>query len=307
MAHLARRREVTSSPPSALSRKLRSIARSWLPPILHEAIVRVRRRLQGASRDRYVGDHWPDSSGEPGWEHESIVRAQVDKWPVFLRLTKGTGPLGINHESPHPSREEIGAHNLVMTFGYALALAGNSLPRVSVLDWGSGIGHYGPLAEALLPSHEVEYHAYDLPAFRGAAAGLSPSTRYPTLEEWRGRRYDLVLASGSLQYVAEWRLVLDDLARSARDYVLLTRLPVVSSTPSFVVGQLPLRAGYHARLHYWAFNRDQLLDQAGSAGLHLVREFLLYEIERVEGAPEQPQMRGFLLRRGRESAGANGS
>jgi hypothetical protein len=34
------------------------------------------------------------------------------------------------------------AHNFVMTFGYVLARTAQSQKRVSVLDWGGGVGQY---------------------------------------------------------------------------------------------------------------------------------------------------------------------
>ena len=109
------------------------------------------------------------------------------------------------------------------------------------------------------------------------------------------RRYDLILASGSLHYHEAWREILRGFAAASRRYVYVARLPIVHRAPSFVVIQRPHASGYDTEYHGWFFNREEFLAGAREAGLRLVREFLADERPYAHGAPEQCEFRGFLF------------
>jgi len=116
-------------------------------------------------------------------------------------------------------------------------------------------------------------------------------------DDWaHARRYDLVLASGSLQYSEDWAATLGGLAGAAERYLYVTRLPVALRVESFVVMQRAHRYGYDTEYLGWVVNRDELIDRARAAGLELVREVLLPAWLSAEGAPEAPtDHRGFLF------------
>lgn len=82
-----------------------------------------------------------------------------------------------------------------------------------------------------------------------------------------------------------------------KDSLLITRLPLVHSQPSFVVIQRAQAYGYATEYLGWVFNRRELLDDAAAAGLELVREFFLMEPMDVAGAPERPSHGAFLFKR----------
>ena len=103
------------------------------------------------------------------------------------------------------------------------------------------------------------------------------------------------MASGSLQYIHDWQKCFASLARAARRYVYVTRVPIVIENPSFVVVQRPYKRGYLTEYPGWFINRTELLSSASSLGLRLDREFLVGEGMRVAGAPEQAVTRGFLF------------
>ena len=109
------------------------------------------------------------------------------------------------------------------------------------------------------------------------------------------RRYDLVVASSSLQYSEDWREVSSRLA-GAGAMLFVTRLPIVHHAPSFVMLQRAARHGYDTEYLGWALNRRELLDHMTNRGMELLREFLIHEPTPVRGAPEHPEQRGFLFR-----------
>jgi putative methyltransferase (TIGR04325 family) len=246
----------------------------------------------------YVPESW--SRSVPGWNAAGVLAAYEQKWPAFLRALAGSGPLGVNHEASVEEIEraaDVSAHNLVVSFGYVLALTARGRDRVSLLDWGGGVGHYYALAKALIPGLELDYASRDLPLLSARGRELFPEATFSDDDSCLERRYDLVLASSSLHYSEDWRRTLARLAEATAGHLYVTRVPLARRAPSFVVLQRAQRHGYGTEYLGWVLNRDELLGAAREAGLELVREFLLDAQFAAEGAPESPTGHGgFLFR-----------
>jgi putative methyltransferase (TIGR04325 family) len=233
-----------------------------------------------------------------GWNVESIVETQRAKWPEVLRLVSDTGPLPVHLWAHDLSKPSATARTVLMAYGYVLALAAWKKDRLTLLDWGGGIGHYKLIGQALLPHVEIEYHCKDVPLLCKAGRELQPSASFHEEDEsCFARDYDLVLASGSLEYVEDWKNVMRRLAGASRHYVYLTRLPIVRGTESFTVIQRPYKHGYATEYVSWVLNRQEFLDHACRVGLCLVREILLGDGPAIREAPEQCEISGFLFSR----------
>jgi len=246
----------------------------------------------------YVPEGWRRPVA--GWNAAGVLAAYEAKWPAFLRALEGSGPLGVNHEASLADiecAEDPAAQNLLVSFAYVLALAAGGRDRVSILDWGGGIGHYYVIARAVLPEVAIDYTCRDLPILCARGRDLFPEVSFVDDDSWLERSYDLVLASSSLHYSEDWRRTLAGLARSTSRYLYVTRVPLASRSPSFVVLQRAQRHGYGTDYLGWVLNRNELLEAAGQSGLRLVREFLLDAQFDAAGAPERPTAhRGFLFR-----------
>jgi putative methyltransferase (TIGR04325 family) len=247
----------------------------------------------------HVAEGW--SRPVQGWNTDSVLALYEEKWPTFRRALEGAGPLGVNHEAPREAIERADdvayAHNLLVSFAYVLALAAGGRDRVSILDWGGGIGHYYVVARAVLPGVAVDYTSRDLPVLAARGRKLLPDAAFSDDDTCLERRYDLVLASSSLHYAEDWRGTLAGLAGATAGYLYLTRVPLALQSPSFVVLQRAQRHGYGTEYLGWVLNRDELLETAHGLGLRLVREFLVYAQFAAEGAPEKPTRHGgFLFR-----------
>ena len=251
----------------------------------------------------YVSEGWGRQRTDPrvtGWNVEAIAAAYGEKWPSYLAALEGNAPLGVYHEVA--SGESVGnldhaAHNMVISFAYALALAAHGRDRISILDWGGGIGHYYPLSRAVLPGVEIDYHCKDVPVLAAQGRRLFPEATFYEDASCLRRRYDLVLASGSLQYSENWKETLTGLAEATHGYLVVTRLPVTHTAPSFHVLQRAHAYGYDTEYVGWALNRDELLATAKDTGMELVRELLVAGLISIDGAPESPiEHRGFLFR-----------
>jgi len=275
----------------------KAFAQDWLSP----GVIRLARRMLAYISPppwEYVSRGWRGAEKSArGWHAESIVAVEAGRWQQFARLAQGNGPLGLSHEARQPATQDYAAHNTIMAFAYVLALTARGRDRVSVLDWGGGLGHYYLLSKALVPDLELDYHCRDLPLMCQRGRELLPEIGFhESVESCRGRQYDLVLSSSSLQYSENWREVAAQLTEMTGSYIYVTRIPIVRRVPSFVVLQRPHSVGYRTEYVGWFLNRQELLETFEAQGMELVREFLIQERPLVHHAPEQGEYRGFLWR-----------
>jgi putative methyltransferase (TIGR04325 family) len=260
--------------------------------------VRQGRDTASAPEWEYRSASWPGGDGPSGWDAPSIVAAQRQKWPTFVALLRAPGRLGVYHEVARLTDDSLVGHNLVMTYAYVLGRAARGRNRLRMLDWGSGLGHYAKIAEAVMPELTLEYHGRDVRGLAAAARDLVPGGAFHESDESAlGRAYDLVLASGSLQYAPDWRDTMRRLAAVSDPWLFVTRLPTVRHAPSFVTVQRPGAHGYHTEYVNWFINRTEFLGHAETLGLMLRREVLVGERPFVVGAPEQGELAGFLFER----------
>jgi putative methyltransferase (TIGR04325 family) len=281
---------------------MRRFLKAITPPVLVSTGRRVERYVQG----RGTPPEWeprPEgwSSHEPfaGWNVESAVMAYRAKLPAFREAISGSDPLGVSTSAAMDIQEpSVGEQNTLLTFAYALSLASRTSDRVSVLDWGGGLGFFSLLSRAVLPPEVViDFHCKEEALVCRAGGEVLPDVTFWEDDRCLDRRYDLVLASSSLQYSEDWPDVARRLARAARRYLLLTRVPVVFGRPSFVVLQRIRSRSLHTETLCWIVNRDELVDAATSDGsVELVREFLLAGTPSSPAAAPQDETRAYLFR-----------
>ena len=177
------------------------------------------------------------------------------------------------------------------------------LGDASLLDFGCGNGLYRVI---------LAHHAATAPwAYTGAdvnreivewCRGAHPGTRFEVVGEgdpvpFGDGDFDVVLASGVLQCVADHASVLSELRRVTRDYVVLSRLPVWNEHPARRVLQ-------HVR-HAWGredhpirvFNRGELEDLFARLGLTVSESGTGSEAFEVPGVAERAVHNHFLLRK----------
>jgi putative methyltransferase (TIGR04325 family) len=280
-----------------------------IPPIIFMAIRRLRRAIRRSPEGSLQFDLRPewelvpegwraDDPRAAGWHHPSVVEKHRHGWAIYSQLIRDTGPLGFNFYSDNaivPTDEKD--HNVFMTFAYVIARAAHGSPRLSVLDWGGGIGYFGLVAQRLLPEVALDYVVKELPELSALGRELMPSLSFVTDDETCfSRRYDLVFASTSIQYSRDWRASLARLAAAAGKWLFVTLVPILRRASSFVVVQRPYHFGYHTEYISWVLNREELLMQASSLGLTLEREFVAGRSVRIRNAPEKPETLGFLWR-----------
>lgn len=294
---------------------LRWILKALTPPIVVIAVKGILRRLGLLGRPataeappaasepqlpefELVPEGW--SRQVPGWDGGTVAEAYLAKWPEWVAALEGPGPLGVYHEAragDRLRRDDMASHNMLVSFAYVLARAAHGRDAVSVLDWGGGLGHYAVVARAVLPEVTLDWHCREVPSVAAAGAGVNRDVTFHTDDACLERKYDLVLASSSLQYARDWHGRFRRLAGATSGFLLVTRLPIALDAPSFVVLQRAQGYGYATEYLGWVVSRDELLAEASAAGLGLERELLLDAWLQAAGAPEDPiGHRGFLFR-----------
>ncbi len=273
----------------------KTIIKSVLPPVLLQGVRRLRYGPPPRPEWEFVPEGWAGYQ-ETGWKHPSITATQRRKWPTYCELIKGPGLLSVSHEDPAPGQGNVASHNAIMSYGYVLARAAQGRRTISILDWGSGVGHYYPLSRELLPGVELDYHAHDWPPLCAAGRELNPRITFQADARacWN-RTYDLVLVSSSLQYSVEWQPLLEKLASVTGRFLFITRLPVALQKPPFVVVQRVHSYGYDTEYRGWVFNRAEFLACCERQPLTFQREFLMMDRPEVLNAPEPVQFRGYLF------------
>lgn len=247
----------------------------------------------------YVPEGWArkDAGQIRGWDVASVLDAYRAKLSSFRAVLEGPGPIAVPTSAAFPiGSPSIEHQNHILAFAYALVLASRTSDSVSILDWGGGLGYFYFLSRALLPPDiDVEYHCKELPTLCDYGRRALTEICFHDDDSCLGRKYDLVVASSSLQYHEHWAEVLGGLAVAARRYLFLTRVPVVFSHPSFVALQRTDRYAFETEYLSWVFSRDELLERTSQCGFELVREFLFGDKPQIAGAPEQDETRGFLF------------
>jgi putative methyltransferase (TIGR04325 family) len=240
----------------------------------------------------YLPGGWPPH-GEQSWEHGALAAEMAAKFTAFRRMLKRKGPLNAYPGSPDQAR--VGGHNVAMTLGYVLARAMRDAPHLRVLDWGGSLGHTALLAGALYPDLKIDLTVKEVAAICDFGRMATHGVRYETDDAaCFAREYDLAMASGSLHCVEDWRSILAQLARVAKPWLYITRLPVTHDAPSYVLIQRP--PGSPISYPCWVLNRDEFLDAAAATGVVLEREFVVDLAADAQGAPAPALINGFLLR-----------
>lgn len=278
---------------------IKQFIKMWAPPGL---IRSIRHRLDYVRPApwEYMPEGWSTIDKRiTGWNLSGITETQKKKWPFYVNSLQGTSPLGINHEAElNADPKDIAAHNTLISYAYVLALASRMKQRISLLDWGGGIGHYYVLSAAVLPDTAIDYFCYDLPLLCEVGQELLPEAHFlQERDACFSRDYDLVLASSSIWYEEDWRSVVRKLASVSRNYLYVARMLFIDRAGSYVAVQRPKAMGYDTEYLCWVFNRTEFIDCVTECGMELVREFILSDGPHIHRAPEQGDMRGFLFRR----------
>lgn len=237
---------------------------------------------------QYRPEGWLDSLEEPGWEGPAVCDALKSRFLVVRRRLGTSEPMG----------NDLGMHNQAMLLGYVFARARQEKRPLRILDWNGGIGLSYMTLKSLLPEQSFDYHCFTSEKLADSGRSLNPDVVFHAdAKTALAMQYDLVMANGTLQHEKNWEDVLSDLADCAMRWLLITRLSVVSSVPSFVAVQRLYRSDYQTAFQLWSINIRSFEAVMRKTGLHLDRQFFASERPYIPDAPEHPEVCGFLFGR----------
>lgn len=271
-------------------------------PFIKKIILKVidqanRRVMRFISRENlldYAQNGWMATPDERGWDSSSVVDAERAKWNDFCLMMEGTGPLDFHHEMTNLSKtRSLLFHNLNITYGYVLAVAAHNKSSISILDFGGGLGHYYKIGQALLPGVELNFCCKETPRMAEAGKQLNPDIQWYQDDSCLNRTFDLVMVTGSLQYIEHWQMFLNDISRAVGEFFFLARVPIIEKSGTYAA----IQKTYDTKMLHWIFNKTDLLQAIENAGFTIVREFVLGERHYIKNASEQCELRSWLLRR----------
>jgi putative methyltransferase (TIGR04325 family) len=282
----------------SLRAEVKRVSRLLLPPIVTDGLRRVRcGRVSVKPVLEYAPLGWRtvlNNTRTTGWNAASVVAGEKSRYDAFVHDCQGSGPLGFSHEHTDLSEvRNVSFHNIHISYAYVLALAARQKSTLSVLDWGGGLGHYYLIGKAVVPDVTLDFHCKEVPLMAEAGKQFNPDVQWYADESCLERAYDLVMINGSLQYMPDWAEALRRIAPAVKEYLLLTRVPVVENGPGFVAIQ---RHSGVEMLHQ-QLNQAALLRVVEQTGLHLVRELVVGDRPGIENAPEQCELRGWLFKK----------
>jgi putative methyltransferase (TIGR04325 family) len=237
--------------------------RNWGPPKIRDWLVR---QLVGVR----FAKQWPDSIGG-GWR-DAAEEAEKGYAEAVRRLSGGLA-LGFVSGTELVSELSVGdkqVQDRLMQFALVVARAALGCDHLRLLDFGGGFGTHSLAVSRLLPGLEPEYTVCELPGFCEIGQVLNPQLRFVRGLAQAGTGYQLVYASGAVQYERDWRKLVADLCRASSRSLFITRTPFVYDFPAYVTIQRAYKTAYPG----WVFNYHEFVTEVARNGFSLKEVFI---------------------------------
>lgn len=230
------------------------VVRGWVPPVLFTAYERYKAGGRPAAPWAGVYDRFSDvpASGQP---------FDGTLWPAMA------GAAVTRAAAARSAAWSMSAgDHAVLSIVAALTLEAEN--ACTILDYGGGSGDaFEHVLGTVADTSMLRYHVIERPAVAAvgehlwaADARVRFHTDLPTLAP------HIVYVSSALQYVEDYRGLLQQLARYAARFVLLAKLSA-GRFPTYATAQRNLDG---ASIPYWFINGDEIIAILDGAGYRLV-------------------------------------
>ena len=261
---------------------LKRAAKYVLPPIA----IDVARRLTARS-------------GPPA-RTAGAVPTSYELAPAWTRAKVGTAAFDfdvVNRPIDWELRVPIVRDNLE-----ALGLIKSPEAGLRLLDFGCSNGHYKLILAANHHTSTWQYVGVDLPPQIEFCRQSYPHTLFQAVEgggplPFGNDEFDVVLASSVIQYIREPLVVLEELQRVSREYVIVSRVPTWKYEQSRVVVQHLHAASGEEWYPLHVFNRRVIEQSFEKTGLSIAFRDSGSEYFWVPGIPEPVTNTLYLLRK----------
>lgn len=271
-------------------RGLKRLGRRVLPPLVVDAVRRgfgvpeLRPQFEGEFRTYAEA---AAAAGGDGYENPAIIEGTIRRTRQVRADVAAAGLL---------------SGTTMQTLAAVLSTFGTAPRALHILDFGGAMGtHYYALAPLLEKRFQLKWTVCETPATARAAAAEFQTDELQfvdSLERVSGRP-DLVLCSGSLQYVEDPAESLGRLL-ALSDVFLMNRTAIVARESDKVMVQTVNTDVYQARFAAWFLSEPRLLGRLAASGFATKLRWLADDVVVFEGrslpyqgllatrAPERP-------------------
>jgi len=229
-----------------------------------------------------------------GWNDKSIIEGKETAFKQIEEVLSSSYKVAFSYESRNLTADQnLEYHNINMTFAYVLTLAAHLKTKVSVLDWGSGIGHYYLMSKRFLPGVEIDYHCVEVPEMAKLGKMINKNVSWYSANNYLKNTYDLVMINASLQYVKEWKSFFKEISSCIGNYLFVTRIPTVEN----VEGYVAIQNENGVKMLHQQINSKELVSTVEGCGFQTMFEFLIGDKPFIKNAPEQCEMKGWLFKK----------
>lgn len=217
-------------------------------------------------RMEYVAGGWPEIAAN--YNQDVFVQKQIKKYRRLVSETGDwTGPKDVFEE------HEFQAAQL------AALRAGWGQDSIKILDFGGALGvYYQAIKQAFPNNFPIRYDVVELPKICEAGRHINAKVNF--VQTIPRENYDLVIASGALQYVPDWQGLLADFG--AAEFLFLPRTPLTQGR-NFMVKDF--YGGKDAPLFFEVRNSEDTKSFIQSLGFRLVAKSISAPFPPVKNAP----------------------
>jgi len=244
----------------------RSMARAWCPPALWD----LARRLAGRDAPPPPRASWAAArDAASGYDSPEILRRVRE---ATLRVKSGLA--AYERDSVCFSEPAFRWPALACL----VAIAAENGGRLEVVDFGGSLGSFYFQHRAFLSMlRSLSWAVVEQPHFVECGReeiAHGPLQFRPSLADcFEHGSADVVLVSGTLQYLEHPYETLDAIARSATRYLLVDRVPFVAGESDLPIVQQPPEWIYPASYPAWLLSRPRFDAWAARGGHRIVAEF----------------------------------
>lgn len=273
-------------------------ANKWLGPFAIKQGQRVLAAV-GLYKPRlvYVKNGWEtavNNVSAQGWNDKNIIEGKETAFKQIEELLFSSAKVAFSYESRNLTDDQnLEYHNINMTFAYVLTLAAHLKTKVSILDWGSGMGHYYLMSKRFLSDVEIDYHCVEVPEMAKLGKMINKNVSWYSNDNYLKNTYDLVMINASLQYVKEWKSFFNKLSPCVGNYLFVTRIPTVENVNGFVA----IQNENGVKMLHQQINSKELASTVEGCGFQTLFEFLIGDRPFIKNAPEQCEMKGWLFKK----------
>lgn len=194
----------------------------------------------------------------PGHEGDRWVKQETQRVDKLLQSKRDGGVI--------PSIVHYRMNLLpIMT---AVVAAGSEADKIRILDFGGGMGStYVAVTAACANPGSIDYHLVESKNICRAGSRYFKDDHRIHFHDQLPKdigKVDIVCLSSSIQYVADWKGLLKEIAGYDSQYLLLIDLPA-GDIPTYATAQ----NSYESKIPHWFFNVAEVIETVASTGFTL--------------------------------------